>query len=106
VPLAITRNPVGVLYADNRHASVLFGPDLSGVLTAFGTQAALAIINAQAYAEVKENLEKAQQVIREMSIELDQERVAQQVEEITGNTFFEELAAAAKEMRRRQKLGG
>lgn len=103
VPLSLAGKVMGVLYADNRYRLGAFDDDMAPVLAAFGTQAAIAIMNAQVFTQVKTNLDKAQEVIRELQIQIDTDRRDQQVEEITETGFFKELTEAAQEMRRRQK---
>jgi GAF domain-containing protein len=45
-----------VLYADNRFHKGIFKPEMLQLLTAFGTQAAIAIDNARRYGDVREGL--------------------------------------------------
>ncbi len=103
VPLTLAGKVVGVLYADNRLQQAVFSQDLIPVLTAFGTQAAIAITNAHMFGRVKEELAHAQHVIQQLQIEIDRERVDAQVTQITESGYFQELAEAAKELRRRRK---
>ena len=103
VPLSLGGKVIGVLYADNRFRLGAFDDDMAPVLAAFGTQAAIAILNAQVFTQVKTNLDKAQEVIRELQIKIDTEKRDEQVQEITETGFFRELTEAAQEMRRRQK---
>ncbi len=101
IPLLLGGNVVGVLYADNRFRKEVFQQENVPILTAFGTQAAIAITNAKLFGQVKENLEEAERVIRELRIEVDQGRVSSQVDEITGTDYFKVLAETASELRAR-----
>jgi GAF domain-containing protein len=101
IPLLLGGNVVGVLYADNRFRKEVFQYENVPILTAFGTQAAIAITNAKLFGQVKENLEEAERVIRELRIEVDQGRVSSQVDEITGTDYFKVLAETANKLRAR-----
>ncbi|NDJ36417.1 MAG: GAF domain-containing protein [Chloroflexi bacterium] len=103
VPLTISGKTVGVLYADNRFRMGAFSDEMIPVLNAFGTQAAIAIFNAQVFGQVQQNLDEAKQRIRELQIQIDKDKVDEQVRSITQTGFFQELADAAEEMRRRQR---
>jgi adenylate cyclase len=103
IPLALGGKTVGVLYTDNRLQRNVFQEDMVPLLTAFGTQAAIAISNAQLFGQVKENLEEAERVIHELKIEVDKGRVDQAVTEITETEYFQSLAATAALLRQRFK---
>ena len=105
VPLMLGGMTVGVLYADNRYRKAVFEPDVAPLLAAFGTQAAIAIVNAHTFERVSERLDRARQVMQELRIDIDMDTVEQRVDEITGTSYFQELTNAAKEMRRRRKEG-
>jgi adenylate cyclase len=75
IPLAMRGNTVGVLYADNRLQRGVFQEGIVPILTAFGTQAAIAINNAQQFGRVKEDLQDAERMIQELKIEIDMQRV-------------------------------
>lgn len=72
VPLALDNRVIGVLYADNRLRSGVFGSDLVQLLTAFGTQAAIAIEKARLHGEEvrRLRLEKELTVAREIQFSL------------------------------------
>jgi len=105
VPLSLAGHPVGVLYADNRYKEGAFEEDIIPILTAFGAQAATAITNANVFGQMKANLERAQQIIQELRIQIDQSKVDAMVEEITETGYFKRLSEAAREARRRRKEG-
>lgn len=106
VPLAMRGKTVGVLYMDNRFQKALFEQDMVPLLTAFGTQAAIAITNARTFGEVKSNLAEAQAEINRLRIEIDRKRLETQVGEITSTDYFQKISEAAKTMRRRQERLG
>lgn len=56
VPLKIKDNITGVIYADNRIASGIFGDSDRDLLAAFANQAAVAIENARLFREIRNNL--------------------------------------------------
>ena len=103
IPLSLGGKSVGVLYADNRFQKGVFQEENIPILTAFGTQAAIAITNAQIFGEVKTNLEEAQRMIKELQIEVDEDKVGRQVTEITETSYFKELAEAARSLRERSQ---
>lgn len=101
IPLIVRANPVGVLYADNRITSNVFRQDEIPLLTAFGTQAAIAIENARQYGQVKDDLNKALIELESLQIQIDQSKVQRQVSQITETDYFQRLSASAREMRQR-----
>ncbi len=58
VPLMMYGNLVGVLYADNRIVRGAFSPSHIPLLAAFGTQAAVAIENAQTFEQTRDDLDR------------------------------------------------
>jgi GAF domain-containing protein len=106
IPLALRGQTVGVLYADNRLKKDLFQEDMVPMLTAFGTQAAIAINNAQRFGAVKENLQEARRVIQELRIEIDRSRVEDAVSDITDSDYFQSLASSARTFRERFQRAG
>ncbi len=106
IPLALAGKTVGVLYADSRLKKDLFQQENVPILTAFGTQAAIAISNAQLFGQVKLNLVEAERVIESLRIEVDRSKVDSQVREITDSEYFQYLAATAHLLRERFHLIG
>lgn len=101
IPLIVRANPVGVLYADNRMTVNVFRQDEIPLLTAFGTQAAVAIENARQYGQVRDDLNKALSELESLQIQIDQSKVQRQVSQITETDYFQRLSASAREMRQR-----
>lgn len=108
IPLSLRERIVGVLYADNRIEQGIFSNDDIPLLTAFGTQAAIAIENARQFGRVKNDLKKAQSELQELKIRIDKHKVERQVAEITDSDYFERLSEAAREIRasRNTRRGG
>jgi GAF domain-containing protein len=101
IPLIIKGEAVGVLYADNRITQNIFRPDEIPLLTAFGTQAAIAIENAQLYGQVKDDLNKALSALQSLQIQIDKGKLEKQVSQITETDYFQRLSASARTMRGR-----
>ncbi len=91
VPLTMRGKTVGVLYADNRYKQDLFSVDMVPLLTAFGTQVAIAISNARLFGEVKHNLAEAQAEIHRLRIAVDRGKLDTQVDEIIDTDYFQKL---------------
>jgi GAF domain-containing protein len=108
IPLSLRERIVGVLYADNRIEQGIFSNENIPLLTAFGTQAAIAIENARQFGRVKSDLKKVQSELQELKIQIDKHKVQQQVDEITDSDYFEKLSEAAREIRasRNARRGG
>jgi serine phosphatase RsbU (regulator of sigma subunit) len=72
VPLSLDNRVIGVLYADNRMRSGVFSKETVQLLTAFGTQAAIAIEKARLHGEELRRimLEKDLSVAREIQFSL------------------------------------
>lgn len=103
IPLIIQGQAVGLLYADNRITQDIFRPDEIPLLTAFGTQAAIAIENARLYGEVKDDLNKALSQLEDLQIQIDKGKLERQVSEITETDYFQRIASSARTMRGRFK---
>lgn len=91
IPLVMRGKTVGVLYADNRYTQALFSDAMVPLLTAFGTQAAIAISNARLFGEVKENLAEAHAEIDRLRIAVDQTKMDTQVGEIVDSDYFKKI---------------
>lgn len=103
IPLIVAGAPQGVLYADNRVTQDIFKGDKIPLLTAFGTQAAVAIANARLYGQVKEDLSKALDELQSLQIAVDRSKLDRQVSEITETDYFQKLSASARTMRGRYR---
>jgi GAF domain-containing protein len=106
IPLTMRGDVVGVLYADNRLTQDVFKAEKVPLLAAFGAQAAIAIENAQAFGQVKRDLDRALTELENLQIQIDHKRVDEQVNEIVESDYFQQLASAAKSMRSRYTEGG
>jgi GAF domain-containing protein len=107
IPLSLRGRVVGVLYADNRIEQGIFDSDDIPLLRAFGTQAAIAIENARQFTQVKDDLREAQRALQSLKIQIDHQKVKEQVEEITESDYFDRLSEAARAIRqsRRESRG-
>jgi len=105
IPLSLRGRVVGALYADNRLDQGVFSTDDVPLLTAFGTQAAIAIENARAFGRVKDDLREAQRELQSLKIQIDQKKVEEQVSEITESDYFDRLSKAARDLRRNRRGG-
>ncbi len=103
IPLTLHGRVVGVLYADNRIEQGIFSADEIPLLTAFATQAAIAIENAKLFERVQEDLRETQRELQHLKIQIDRAKVHQQVSEITESEYFERLSAAAKAIRAKRQ---
>ncbi len=101
IPLIWQEKVQGVLYADNRLMMGVFNMDIIPLLTAFANQAAIAIANARLFERVKDDLVQAQREVQRLRIQIDDQRVQEQVDEITDNDYFQNLASMARNMRRK-----
>ena len=101
IPLTLQGRGIGALYADNRITQDVFRREQIPLLTAFGTQAAIAIENARRFGAVKQDLDKALTEIKSLQIELDRGHVEKQVSQITESDYFQRLSSAARGMRQR-----
>jgi transcriptional regulator with GAF, ATPase, and Fis domain len=105
IPLIVAGRAQGVLYADNRVTQDIFKGDKIPLLTAFGTQAAVAIANARLYGQVKEDLTKALTELQSLQIAVDRSKLDRQVSEITETDYFQKLSVSARTMRGRYRSG-
>jgi len=104
IPLTIHGQLVGVLYADNRFHKGIFETSMLPLLTAFGTQAAIAIENARRFGDVRDGLKEAEREIVRLRIAIDEVQRQKDVERIVDSTSFLELREKARRIRdQRQK---
>ena len=101
IPLTLQGRVIGALYADNRITQDVFRREQIPLLTAFGTQAAIAIENARQFGAVKQDLDKALTELKSLQIEIDRSHVEKQVNQITESDYFQRLASSARTMRQR-----
>jgi len=101
IPLFLEDEIVGVLYADNRIEAGIFRQDSIPILAAYANQAAIAISNARLFEQVKDDLVEARRKVEQLQIQIDEQRVQQEVEKITDNEFFEQLTNKVAEIRAR-----
>ncbi len=88
IPLMLQGRVIGALYADNRITQDVFRREQIPLLTAFGTQAAIAIENARRFGAVKKDLDNALTELKSLQIELDRGHVEKQVNQITEFGLF------------------
>jgi GAF domain-containing protein len=100
IPLILRGESVGVLYTDNRLSQDIFKHDKIPLLTAFGTQAAIAIENARLFGQVKADLDKALTELQTLQIQIDHSKVNEQVQDITETDYFRNLKSQAQNLRR------
>lgn len=105
LPLMLQGRVIGVLYADSRAEPGIFRDDLIPLLSAFATQAAIAIQNASAFGEVKDNLAQALREVQQLRIQIDEDRVKQDVNSITESEYFQYLRSMAAKMRAKTGKG-
>lgn len=101
IPLMLQGKAVGVLYADNRLHQTVFSQNNVPILTAFANQATIAIENARHFEKVRDDLEEAKRQVKRLQIQVDQNRLKDQVGEITDTDYFQELSTMARKMRNR-----
>jgi GAF domain-containing protein len=72
------------------------------LMTAFGTQAAIAIDNARRYGDVREGLAEAKREIYMLRIAIDEAKRQQDVKRIVDSDAFKEIRARAQAIRDRR----
>lgn len=106
VPLFLGEQIVGVLYADNRIEAGIFRQESMPILTAYANQAAIAISNARLFEQVKDDLLEARRKVEALQIQIDEQRVQEEVANITDNEFFEQLTQKVAQIRARHDQSG
>lgn len=101
VPLFLGEQIVGVLYADNRIEAGIFRQESIPILSAYANQAAIAISNARLFEQVKDDLVEARRKVEALQIQIDEQRVQEEVANITDNEFFEQLTQKVAHIRAR-----
>jgi GAF domain-containing protein len=100
IPLLLQGQVLGVLYADNRIAMGVFDNSIVPVITAFGVQAATAIANARQFGQVKDDLEEAQERLQKMEIIIDQNKLEDQLSDLTESAYFKSLEDIKRQSRK------
>jgi transcriptional regulator with GAF, ATPase, and Fis domain len=101
IPMLLQGVPLGVLYLDNRLAVAVFHKKSIPTLTAFASQAAISIENARLFERVQESLERTKRELKQLRVQLDDQKVKSQVVEITGSDYFKEIKSMAEDLRAR-----
>jgi transcriptional regulator with GAF, ATPase, and Fis domain len=101
IPLTFQGHTVGVLYADSQMEQAIFKQSLVPLLSAFATQAALAIKNASAFEKARDDLKAAVKEVEALYIDVDRAKVEQKLSEITETDYFQRLKSTAERMRSR-----
>jgi GAF domain-containing protein len=101
IPLIQRERIIGVLYADNRIGQGVFAQDSIPLLQAFAFQAAIAIENARTFSQVKADLDQAQREVQILRIQIDQQKMQEQLGEITESEYFQNLQARVVALRAR-----
>ena len=91
IPLLLQGKALGVLYADNRIAMGVFDSSIVPVITAFGIQAATAIANARQFGQVRDDLEQAKERLIKMEIIFDENKLQDQLADLTQSAYFKSL---------------
>lgn len=102
IPLVRRDKVIGVLYADNRIGHGIFSQESLPLLGAFAIQAATAIENARTYTQVKTDLNTAQRELQTLKIQLDQQKMQEQIGEITESEYFQKLQGMVSNLRQRK----
>ncbi|NJL95144.1 MAG: GAF domain-containing protein [Anaerolineae bacterium] len=106
IPLMIQGRAIGVLYADNRLHQT-FSQSSVPLLSAFASQASVAIENARLFEKVKDDLNEARREVQRLRIQIDRGKVNEQLDRITETDYFQRLSTMARDMRRRtQEIQG
>jgi GAF domain-containing protein len=93
-PLLVRGQVIGAIYVDSRVQRSAFNEKDLEMMDAFAIQAAFAIDNARIYTQTR-------QQVQQLTIKLDQAKRAQQVAEITGTEYYQQLKTMAQKMRNR-----
>lgn len=91
VPLVLRGKSIGVLYIDNRMKDAVFNQDHLPMLITFASQAAIAIENARLFEKVKADLDEAHHQVQELVIQIDRQKVDNQLKEIVDSELFKKL---------------
>lgn len=103
LPLILREKPMGVLYADNRLYMTTFEQNVA-ILTAFADQAMIAIDNARLYEAVKADLNRAKYEVKRLQIVIDNNKLQDQVDQITESSYFRELSGIAQRFRKTHEV--
>lgn len=99
VPLNLRDETIGVVYVDNRLVGNMFNRGTVDVVTAFATQAAIAVENARRFKQVETDLERTQAELQTLRIEIDTVQRERAVNDITETEYFRRLQELAQERR-------
>ena len=106
IPLVLRHKAIGVLYADNRSLQGIFDEGSVQLLGAFANQAAIAIENARHFGQLKSDLAEVKKEVSRLQIEINEQRLATELHEITETDYFQRLSGMARSMRQRRNKSG
>lgn len=99
IPLILQDEVLGVLYTDNKAQMGLFDEDTVPLMTAFASQAAIAIANARRFQRVQLDLDDARREVQRLRIVIDTQKLEEEVNQITESDYFQLLEKRVDEMR-------
>lgn len=105
IPLKLRDRVTGVLYADNRFEQGVFDDDSVELVAGFANHAAVAIENARHFQRVRADLAQAREEVSRLRIEINEQRLDQELSEVTETEYFQRLAAMASDLRDRRAGG-
>lgn len=102
IPLKLRDQVTGVLYADNRFEQGVFDQDSVELVSTFANFAAIAIDNARHFTRVKADLAEAKREVSRLQIEINEQRLTNELAEITDTDYFQRLSSLARDLRKRK----
>ena len=83
---------------------VFSGEESIPILSAYANQAAIAISNARLFEKLSKTICRKHGVkVEELQIQIDEQRVQEEVDKITDNEFFEQLTEKVAQIRARHE---
>src|SRR5579859_4700824 len=96
IPMILREEVIGALYADNRMKDGQFKKELLPLMTAFASQAAIAIENAHLFSQIKADLAAAKSEVRSLRIQIDPDHAEREISDIIEGDFFKRLQDLAR----------
>jgi GAF domain-containing protein len=96
IPMILRDEVIGALYADNRMKDGQFRKELLPLMTAFASQAAIAIENARLFSQIRADLDAAKSEVRSLRIQIDSDHAEKEISDIIEGDFFKRLQDLAR----------
>ncbi|MDZ4671372.1 MAG: GAF domain-containing protein [Phototrophicales bacterium] len=101
IPMMLSGEVMGVIYADNKSQRWIFDAEMLSLLSTFANQAAIAINNARQFEQVIDDFAQVQVQVQKLQIEMNHNEMDEKVRAVTESAYFKRLTDMKNQLRNR-----